>query len=440
MSQKREKVGRFQIKQVGDPADRVLRFLGTDESEDRDGDIIKADGWKFDNYLKNPVFLWCHNSWTVPLAKCIAIQKAAGSTGTTFDIKFASIDELCTDPAHPSDEALLADTVYNAFLNGYLNAVSVGFIALESEENDSDKDLPQWQRGRIFTSQEMIELSAVPIPANPNALVQARSFKGWKDGEFEILKGLLSTKGAIPYKKFPLAEKDAAWDGPAVVKECDIEDLAKISAWKDSSKDTADLTKSDFKLPHHEGPGEGYKTVWAGVKAAMGALLGARGGVDIPEADKEAVHAHLSKHYKEFDEEPPELKGYTATELKAMFEEDIVNQKDVDAAVAKAVEPLAKQIEALKKQLTAKAGARLSADSLEKLGKVMEHLMAGHGVLKGLMDGSGEEPEGQSQSESVPGIDLDGLVPPPGEDGEDAGGKAFGIDLSKIDFKEYQSA
>jgi hypothetical protein len=152
----------------------------------------------------------------------------------------------------------------------------------------------------------MIELSAVPIPANPNALVQARSFKGWKDGEFEILKGLLSTKGAIPYKKFPLAEKDAAWDGPAVVKECDIEDLAKISAWKDSSKDTADLTKSDFKLPHHEGPGEGYKTVWAGVKAAMGALLGARGGVDIPEGDVDKVFSHLKRHYEDFGEEAPE--------------------------------------------------------------------------------------------------------------------------------------
>lgn len=464
MSDRREKVGRFQAKQVGNPADRTLRFIGTDESEDRDGDIIKSDGWLFENYKKNPVFLWCHDSWSVPLGKCVAIGQAPGATGTTFDIKFASIDELSSDPEHPSDQALLADTVYNAYLNGYLNAVSVGFIGLKSEENDSDKDLPSWQRGRVFTEQEMIELSGVAIPANPNALVQSRSFKGMKPEEAKILSAIL-IKSALPYKKFPLADKDATWDGPAVIKASDIEDLAKICTWKDSSKDAADLTKGDFKLPHHESAADGYKTVWAGVKAAMGALLGARGGADIPEGDREGVYNHLKKHYAEFDEEAPELKSYSATELKAMFPEEgvslKVNMKDFEGpiaeAVAKAIEPYVKQIEALKKQMsiTGKTGARLSADSVEKLTKAMDHLMAGHSVLKGLMDGSGEEPEGQSQSTTTPGTDLNGQVPAPADmddDGDNAGSKSasgasgkssitsHGIDLSKVDFKLYESA
>ena len=38
----KEKIGKFTVKQVGAESDRVLRFIGTDESEDRDGDIIMA--------------------------------------------------------------------------------------------------------------------------------------------------------------------------------------------------------------------------------------------------------------------------------------------------------------------------------------------------------------------------------------------------------------
>jgi len=37
------------------------------------------------------------------------------------------------------------------------------------------------------------------------------------------------------------------------------------------------------------------------------ALLGARGGVDIPSGDKRAVYNHLAAHYKEFDKVPPKV-------------------------------------------------------------------------------------------------------------------------------------
>jgi hypothetical protein len=437
MEKSLEKIGKFQVKQIGDPADRVLRFLGTDETEDRDHDIIKADGWKFENYLKNPVFLPFHNSWTVPAAKCVGITRGSGMAGVSFDIKFASIEDLCTNPDTPSQEALLADTLYNAYMNGFMSAVSIGFIVLESEENDSgeNKDLPSWQRGRIFTSQEMIELSAVAIPANPNALIQARSFKGWKAGQFDILKTILSPakkiKGAIAYKKFPLADKDSAWDGATVVKEADVDDLKVVCAWFDS--DNAE-DKGAYKLPHHLGSADGHKTVWAGVKAAMGALLGARGGVGIPEGDKEKVHAHLSKHYKEFDEEAPELKSYSATELKAMFPAEELDMKadEVTKAITDAVAPLLKRIQAF--ELSQKAGAKHSAVTLEKMQTAMDHIQRGYATLKDLMDGDGEEPGGQNPSETDPGIDNES-----GQEGN-AADKSFGIDLSKINLDAMLSA
>ena len=46
--------------------------------------------------------------------------------------------------------------------------------------------------------------------------------------------------------------------------------------------------------------------VWRGVAAAMAALRGARGGVEIPRSDYDAVYRHLARHYRQFDKELPE--------------------------------------------------------------------------------------------------------------------------------------
>lgn len=47
------------------------------------------------------------------------------------------------------------------------------------------------------------------------------------------------------------------------------------------------------------------RVVWNGVRSAMQVLLGARGGVDIPDPDRKSVYRHLARHYEEFDKEPP---------------------------------------------------------------------------------------------------------------------------------------
>ncbi|NKI20347.1 hypothetical protein HFN20_03700 [Paenibacillus dendritiformis] len=57
---------RVQVKQLKSPTEnRVLRFIGSTETEDRDQDVIRATGWQLENYKKNPVFLWAHD-YTVP--------------------------------------------------------------------------------------------------------------------------------------------------------------------------------------------------------------------------------------------------------------------------------------------------------------------------------------------------------------------------------------
>ena len=57
-----------------------------------------------------------------------------------------------------------------------MNAVSVGFIPLEVEDRDDDKDKKgkkAKQPRRRYIRQELLELSAAPVPANPEALQNA---------------------------------------------------------------------------------------------------------------------------------------------------------------------------------------------------------------------------------------------------------------------------
>jgi HK97 family phage prohead protease len=295
------------IRQVGDPKDRVLEFVGSTPHVDRYGDIIEVEGWELRNYKKNPVFLWAHDYKQPPIGKALKVEKT--DTGLVFRIKFAEPE------VYP-----FADTIYKLYLGGYLRATSVGFQDLEREPI---MDKEGRQTGWRYKRAELYELSAVPVPANPQALIMAVQKGVVSPGEVEEVMGAPyeealvnqtevegEAKGVIPFKSFPLEPEDAPWDGPAQIREADVEDLKVICTWYDSEKPDV---KSSYKLPHHLA--ENYHTVWRGVSAAMAALMGARGGVDLPEEDRPGVYRHLARHYREFDKEPPELKAYGPADL-----------------------------------------------------------------------------------------------------------------------------
>jgi HK97 family phage prohead protease len=301
----------FDIREAGDPKDRTLEFVGSTGHVDRYGDVIEVEGWDLKNYKKNPVFLWAHDYRQPPVGKAVKVEKT--DKGLLFRVKFPTPEE------YP-----FADTVYKLYLGGYLRATSVGFQDLEREPiNDKEGKQSGWR----FKKQELYELSAVPVPANPQALVMAVQKGVVSPREVEDVMGVpfesglaeekdeaavdeAVSKGVIPFKDYPKDPEDAPWDGPAEVKAAEMSDLKKMCAWFDSENPDV---KGSYTLPHHRA--EGYNTVWQGVSAAMAALLGARGGVNIPEADIKGVYNHLAKHYAQFDKEPPELKAYGDADL-----------------------------------------------------------------------------------------------------------------------------
>lgn len=285
----------------------------TTEDPDRDGDVIDFDGWDFENFQKNPVILWGHDFHSMPIGRAMKITKDTENRRILVDVKFASTQKA-------QDVKTLVD-------EGVVNAVSPGFIVREFDRNGP-------QDGMKMTKQELLELSFVPIPANPNALAQKKMLK-MKD-----FMDKYSDKRAVPAHDAQKAPMNRKWDAKAAVNRLrewassdgsgkkstiDFEQYRLGFAWYDADK-PEDF--SSYKMPHQDVIDGKFKTVWRGVVAAMASLLGARGGVDIPDAERKSVYNHLAAHYRQFDEEPPKFSSYEPEELKALFAE-VLEEKAV---------------------------------------------------------------------------------------------------------------
>ena len=143
-------------------AERTVQFTISKEVEDRDGDILRASGCDFTNYMKNPVFLSFHNSREFPLGKVTKFWVEGKSVKAT--VYFPTLKELSSDENNASEKAKLVDFCYHCYKTGMLNAVSVGILPLEWTETKNGFDITKW---------ELLEFSAVAVPANQDAIAEA---------------------------------------------------------------------------------------------------------------------------------------------------------------------------------------------------------------------------------------------------------------------------
>lgn len=129
-------------------------FVASTEDVDRGGDVVRQSGWELANFKRNPVYQWAHNYGIPPLGIVPKIWVEGKSLLNT--VKFDLKDPFAADISRKFDARIL-------------RAQSVGFRAIEFEERKSKGFFQDYE----FTKQELLEISAVPIPMNQRALRKA---------------------------------------------------------------------------------------------------------------------------------------------------------------------------------------------------------------------------------------------------------------------------
>ena len=175
----------------------VVDFVSSDDTLDRYNEVIRPSGWILDSYLRNPVFQDSHDYSTIlrTIGKATLTQVRSGCLFQR--IHFA----VEINP--------LAKIAYAMYRGGFLHAVSVGFVPIEWENGDGQSGFT-----RRYLKQELLETSAVAIPANPNALEMAFKSGAVDKGDlrelYQILKAMTSDS---PFSHFAGSESDASAPG-----------------------------------------------------------------------------------------------------------------------------------------------------------------------------------------------------------------------------------
>jgi len=144
------------IKEVKDTERKVLAVVSK-EIKDSDGDIVKIDGINLDRYIKTGApLMWAHRHSDPPIGKCTLLEKVNDELIAEFEYADASTYSF-------------ADTIYRLTKEGYINSYSIGFKPDWAATKNLDN-------GRYMIEKcELLEISATPLPSNPEANVISAS-------------------------------------------------------------------------------------------------------------------------------------------------------------------------------------------------------------------------------------------------------------------------
>lgn len=133
--------------------DDSLSVIISSARRDRHGDILEPEGADASAFMENPVVLWAHRHDQLPIGRVgdIKIEKGA----VTAEVRF--------------DSRPFAREVRRLYREGFLAGWSVGFMPKKWKVIRDDDGVFD---GYHISEWELVELSAVPVPANPEALTR----------------------------------------------------------------------------------------------------------------------------------------------------------------------------------------------------------------------------------------------------------------------------
>ena len=151
-----KKVFSSEIKSIDEKEMELTAFISTN-AVDRYREVVDPDGMDAKNFKKNPVVLWAHDYSTPPIGKALWVKKEGN--GIVSKVKFANTK--------------MGQEIFQLYKDGFMKTFSIGFMPIETEnmpmDDPEDMNKPKKPR-RIYKKWELLEYSAVPVPANPEAL------------------------------------------------------------------------------------------------------------------------------------------------------------------------------------------------------------------------------------------------------------------------------
>lgn len=151
-----------------DADQRTVEAIVSTGEVDRYQEIVEPSAFKkwLKHFQANPVMLAAHDhsAWSTGEPTVI---------GKWMDIRITDKGLVATGKFMADDE--LAERYWRRYRDGYMRAFSVGFIAHSWEMREFTLAEGVSKRLRVFTEAELLEISAVAVPANRGALAVAAS-------------------------------------------------------------------------------------------------------------------------------------------------------------------------------------------------------------------------------------------------------------------------
>ena len=211
-------------KRVKTAKETSFSFVASSDNVDRMGDIINQSGWELDNFERNPVILFNHDSRSLPIGKG-SVDIIDGQL--MIDVEFDEKDDFARQIKSKVD-------------GGFLNAVSVGFNPVKSHQRNtlSKENKYYGESGTYFEKAELLEVSIVTIPANS----MATAAKSYKKEDFDLFLGLVAKHilGIIEE------------DGKIMVTYAKAEDVEPVEQEEPIEEPIEELASTGYELDDEE--------------------------------------------------------------------------------------------------------------------------------------------------------------------------------------------
>jgi phage head maturation protease len=197
----------------------VYPFVLTSEIVDRDGDVVVINDLNIDNYKKNPVVFFEHDTRQNAVGNAYNIKKLKDKV--TADVWFHELDEESKQIKRYVDA-------------GVYRSGSIGFRVYGSRKRRAERDeKTPFETVNELMPTELYEFSVVKIPANPDAIMKAheRELEAKQKGLLKDTDNIMEFKaGAVLNQKNKQNLLDAKEKIENVLLSADNEKIEEVEA------------------------------------------------------------------------------------------------------------------------------------------------------------------------------------------------------------------